>query len=160
MLMDHYLFDFRPKQKTPAEACVFAEGKLDPLEAEFHRAGISGHLSLFEIDSVHEHLPRLHLRDLLFPDRPDLWLTDINLSASFRHLGPALFFTRVLSLRDLNLTGGFSLAFDLSRKTALLDGYQRAMWSTPRDKQTQHRARHFYAQYLRYGLPQLFGETN
>ena len=159
MLMDFFLFDYRPKGKTPAEACVFAEGELDPLEAEFHRAGTSGHLSFFEIDGAHEQLPRIRLRDLLDPNRPHLWLTDINLSTSFRQLGPALLFTRVLSIRDLNLTGGFSLAFEIGRKTALLDGYKRAMWSIPSAKQAQRRTPYFYAQHLRYGLPQTFGET-
>ena len=159
MLMDFFLFDYRPKGKTPSEACVFAEGELEPLEAEFHRAGTTGHLSLFEIDSVHEQLPRIRLCDLLYPHRPHLWLTDINLSASFRQLGPALLFTRILSLRDLNLTGGSSLPFAIDRKSALLDGYKRAMWSIPRAKQAQRLTPYFYAQYLRYGLPQAFGET-
>jgi hypothetical protein len=159
MLMDFFLFDYRLHRKAPIEACVFTEGELNTLEEEYHRASLSGHLSLFEIDDIHEQLPRIHLRDLLFPDRPGLWLTDINLSASFRQQGPALIFTRILSLRDLNLTGGVSFSFDITWKTALIDGYQRAMWPIPRAKQPQRRIPHFYAQYLRFGLPQAFGET-
>lgn len=158
MLMDFFLFDYRPKRMSPAESCIFDDGELKPLEAEFHRAAIAGHLSLFEVVGLHEHLPRIRLQDLLHRDRADLWLTDINLSASFHRLGPALIFTRVVTLRELNLTGGFSFVFDIRHKAPLIDGYQRAMWSVPRAKQGERRTPHFYAQHLLHGTPQTFGD--
>jgi hypothetical protein len=88
-LYDFYLYDFRPAGKNIVESCTFAEGELDPIEAEFHQAALAARSSCFEVVTVHESEPKTLLRDRLDPTAPELWLTDLGFAASFRRLGRA-----------------------------------------------------------------------
>lgn len=160
VLTDYFLFDFRPKQQSVAESCVFAPGELAPLEAEFHRANLASRTSLFEVTHVHDHEPRILLRDRLTPTPSELWLTDLSLSDTFRRFGGRLLlFTRVVSLHGLHITGGFSFVFDPKHESALVEGYRRDMWSVPEPLRTRRRTGYFLALNRKYGLPQDYADV-
>lgn len=73
LLMDFYLFDYRPDGKSVAEVCALAPGALTPDEEEFHRAALASRTSLFEAVAAHGREPQILLRDLLNPDAPEFW---------------------------------------------------------------------------------------
>lgn len=159
VLMDYYLLDYRPDGKSGAENCVFSAGELTPLEAEFHQANLVSRTSLFEAAAVRDDEPKILLRDRLDKDAPDCWLTDLGLADSFRHLGKVLLFTRVVSLRGLHMTGGFSFAFDQKHEVALIDAYRRAMWSVPEARRAQRNTGHFLGLSRTFGLPQVYEDV-
>lgn len=153
VLMDFYLFDYRLDGKSVAESCNFAPGELAPLESDHHHACLASRTSLFEITHVHNQEPKILLRDRLEKDRPELWLTDIGLSDSFRRLGGRAFmFTRVLSLHGHHTTGGFSFVFDPRHEFALVDGYRREMWSASASQQPARRTIFFFRLNRKFGL--------
>ncbi len=154
-LVDFYLFDFRPKGKSLAESCVFAPGELTPLESEIHRDNLASRTSLFEIREVHAELPHMLLRDRLNPAAPDLWLTDLSLSATFRRRDRQTFiFTRAIAHRSIHHTGGFSFLFEEKTGIALVDEYRRAMWSVPAPLRDRRRTGWFLLRNRQHGLPQ------
>ncbi len=155
MLMDFYLLDYRPDGRSVAESCVFAPGGLTPVEAEWHRAFLASRTSLFEITAVHNHEPRILLRDRLGQEAAVFWLTDIGLGDSFRRIGSKAFlFTRVVSLRGLHLTGGFSFVFDPKHEAQLVDAYRREIWSVPLSRQDCRRTGYFLNLNRKFGLAQ------
>ncbi len=143
VLMDYLLIDYRPDGKSLVESCVFPADELTPLEIEWHEAVLTSRTSLFEVAGVHEHEPKILLRDRLKKEAPDLWLIDLGLSESCRKMGKCLIFTRVNSLRGLHMTGGFSFIFDLMDEFALTDGYRREMWSVAASLQERRRTAYF-----------------
>ena len=160
VLMDYYLFDYRPVDKSVAESCLFAPDQLTPLEADLHLANLASRTSLFEAVAVHDHEPKILLRDRLNKDAPDLWLTDLGLSDSFRRIGgKVLLFTRVISLHGLHITGGSSFVFEPKREFALVDGYSRAMWSVPARHRDHRRTSYFLGLNRRFGLAQALADV-
>ena len=160
VLMDYYLFDYRPKDRSVAESCVFVPGDLTPLEAGVHKANLASRTSLFEVTHVHDREPKILLRDRLNRDAPELWLIDLGLSDTFRRLGgKALLFTRVVSSRGLHMTGGFSFVFEPKHEFALIDGYRRAMWSVPLARQDQRRTSYFLGLNRKFGLEQAYADV-
>ncbi len=154
-LVDFCLFDYRPKGKSLAESCVFAPGDLSPLESEVHRDKLDSRTSLFEVCAVHAEQPKMLLRDRLNPAAPDLWLTDLSLSATFRRLDRKVFiFTRAIAHHSIHYTGGFSFIFEEKSGTALIDEYRRAMWSVPAPLRDRRRTGWFLHRNRQHGLPQ------
>lgn len=158
LLMDFYLFDYRPDGKSVAEVCAFAPGVLTPDEEEFHRAALASRTSLFEAVAAHEREPQILLRDLLAPEAPEFWLTDIGLSDSLRRLGKMLFFTRVISLRGLHMTGGFNFVFEAKHGPALIDAYRRETWSAPAAHRNNRRTIFFLDWHRRHGLESAYAD--
>ncbi len=160
VLMDFYLFDYRPKDRSAAESCVFSSGELTPLETEVHQANLGSRTSLFEVIHLHEREPKILLHDRLHREQPDLWLIDLGLSDTFRRLGGrALLYTRVVSLQGLHMTGGFAFVFDPKHEFALIDGYRRAMWSIPAARQDRQRTGYFLGLNRGLGLPQAYADV-
>lgn len=158
LLMDFYLLDYRPEGTSVLESCAFAAGELTPNEAEAHQAMAASRTSLFEAVAVHEREPKIRLRDRLDPATPDLWLTDLGLAASLARLGNTLLFTRVISLRGLHMTGGFSFVFEVKHESVLIDGYRREIWSTPAAHRNHRRTIFFLDRHRHYGLESTYAD--
>jgi hypothetical protein len=156
VLMDYFLFDYCPDGKSLAESCVFTPGELTPIEAEFHQANLVSRTSLFEVTGVHDREPKILLRDRLTKDTPELWLTDVGLSETFRRMRQILLYTRVVNLKGLHFTGGFSFVFDLKHASALTDGYGRAMWSIPESRRAHRRTGFFLGLNRKIGMEQAY----
>lgn len=160
VMMDYYLLNYRPREKTLAETVSFAPGELAPLEAAFHEACLASRTSLYLITAVQDAHPRIQLRDRLQPDRPELWLTDIALADSFRRIGgQALLFTRVVAAQGLHFTGGFSFVFEPKHEATLLDAYRRALWQVAAHRRDEHRTGFFLGMNRRYGHQQDFADV-
>ena len=160
ILADYYLFDYRPAGKSLAETCEFPPGELTPLEAEVHEAKLASHTSLFEVAALHDEGPKILLRDRLNKDTPELWLTDLALSESFRRNGArVLMFTRIVSLHGVHMTGGFAVTFDPKYELALVDGYRREMWSVPLPLQAHRRTIYFLRLGRKFGHPSAYADV-
>lgn len=159
LLFDFYLLDYRPDGKSLVESCAFAPGELTPDEAAFHQAITASRTSLFETMAVHDREPQILLRDRLNPEAPEFWLTDLGLSDSLRRLGKVVFFTRVISLRGLHMTGGFSFVYEAKHALALIDGYRRAIWSAPAARHDHRRTIFFFDRHRRHGLETTYADA-
>jgi hypothetical protein len=160
VLTDYYLFDYRPDGESLAESITFSPGELTELELVFHEANLTSRTSLFEIVRAHAQNPTILLRDLLNPAVPEVWLTDLGFSDSFRRFGGRrLMFTRVVSARGLHVTGGFSFIFDGKHESALVDGYRRAMWSVAPQHHDHRRTGYFLALNRKLGLAQRYADV-
>ncbi|MGH8017418.1 MAG: hypothetical protein ACREIA_03880 [Opitutaceae bacterium] len=154
LLMDYFLLEYRQGGKSIAESCVFAPGELTAAEAEYHQAVLASRTSLFAVTGTHDHEPMLRLRDLLEPEAAEIWLTDLGFAASIRRLSKhPLLFTRVVPVRSLHITGGFSFLFDPGQEPALVDGYRRAMWPVPVPHRSHRRTSFFLDRSRRLGQP-------
>jgi hypothetical protein len=153
-LVDYYLFDYRPNGKSLVESCVFAPGELTPLESEIHRANLASGTSLYEVAEVHAQQPKFLLRDRLNP-ASDLWLIDLNLSATFRRFDRKVFmFTRVVTHGEIHCTSGYSFIFEEKVGHALAEEYRRATWSVPAPLRDRRRIGWFLHRNRQHGLPQ------
>jgi hypothetical protein len=160
VLMDYYLFDYRPEQRSLAETATFAPGELDDLEAAFHQGCLASRTSLFELLSVHDHEPRILLRDLLKPDSPEIWLTDLSFSASVRRFGArGLLFTRPIPAQGMHISGGFLMVFESRHRSAIMDGYRRAMWAVAPKYHDHRRTGFFLALNRKLGRPQGYADV-
>jgi len=66
--------------------------------------------------------------------------------------GRALIFTRVMSLHDLDMTGGYSFVFEPKEEFRLVGGYRRLMWKVPPARQSERRLIYFFQMNQRHGL--------
>jgi hypothetical protein len=144
ILHDFYLHDYRPAGKNVIESCTFADGELTLLEAEFQQAALAARSSCFEVVTVHETEPKTLLRERLDPAGAEVWLTDFGFSASFRRLGRAFLFTRLIAPRGVPMTTGFGFVFDPRHESALVDGCRRALWSASTLAQRSSRRMAFF----------------
>jgi hypothetical protein len=160
VLMDNLLCDYRPGQNSLVESCVFEAGALAPLEAGWHQALVASRTSLFAVTEINFAASQILLRDLLLPAAPDFWITDIGFAQSFHHnkIKP-LVFTRVVSLRDIHLTGGFSFLFEAKHQDKLVEGYHEAFGMTTPAQAERRRTRHFLRQNRQLGEPQAYADV-
>jgi hypothetical protein len=157
MLMDFYIFDFRPAGRSLAESAAFAPGELTEFEAAFHDGGLASRTSLYLAVRVAPAASQILLRDQLAPGQPEVGLTDLNLAASVARIGgQILLFTRVVSALGLHVTGGFSFVFDPKHGSALVDGYRRSKWPVAPRLHDSRRTAYFLGRYRRIGIPKTY----
>ncbi|MDO8538845.1 MAG: hypothetical protein Q7S40_00280 [Opitutaceae bacterium] len=160
VLMDYFLFDYRPEGKSVVESCVFAPGEFTRLEADLHQAKMQSRTSLFEVVAVHEREPKLILRDRLVKGVPDIDLIDVGFSETVRRSDARrLLFIRLISVHGLHMTSGFSFTFDPRHEFALIDEYRRALWSAPAQHQAHRRMVYYLGLKRRIGLPQAYADV-
>ena len=73
-------------------------------------------------------------------------------------MGRTLIFMRVVSLQGVNMSGGFSFAFEPKHEFALIDEYRRAMFSAPAALQDRRRTAYYLGLKRRFGMPGGYAE--
>jgi hypothetical protein len=104
--------------------------------------------------------PQLRLRDLLAPDQPDVWLTDLGLSDSMRRYDSKLaLFCRLITVRDFVMTSGFSFGFEPERVPGILQAYRQKMKKVPPDALPEARFVFFFQKHRQCGLDQAYQDV-
>ena len=112
--------------------------------------------SFFQIEAVAPDQPELRLRDLLAPDQPDVWVTDLGLSDSFRAGGWLALFCRLLTVRDITMTSGFSFGFATKFSPGILQAYRQKTKRVPPAQLAEARFVFFYRKHRQCGIEQTY----
>jgi len=125
---DFWSHEYRVNGKTLVEHVDPAAAGLDALETEVLEAARRTHASFFQIEAVAPAEPQLRLRDLLEPERPEVWLTDIGFSDSMRrHRARPALYCRLITVRGITMTTGFNFGFEPERVPGILQAYRQKM---------------------------------
>lgn len=158
--MDFWFSEYRVQGKSLAESVDPVAAGLSPLETESLAACCQSRTSLFLADMVKPAEHQIRLRDLLAPEHPDVWLTDLGLSDSLLRIGlrPALF-CRLLVVRGIVMTSGFSFLFDPVRVPGLLDSYHKRSKKVPPADWPEARFVFFFQKFLQFGEDQIYEDV-
>ena len=117
-LMDFMVFE-KPTQNAPAFKRFYnSNPKLNDLQQENMNGIFNNYSSLFEVKSADSIGNSIILEDLLDASRKEFVLMDIGMSKTAR--AGFIFYTRLIPIRDINMTSGASFIFDEIYKEKLL----------------------------------------
>ena len=157
---DFWFHEYRVNGKSLVESVDPVAAGLSPLEAEVLAAHCCSSTSFFEITAVLPVAHQLRLRDLLNRDRPEVLLTDHGLSESAERLGARLaLFCRLLEVRGISMTSGFSFGFLPERTPGILQAYQQKTKKVPPDELSQARFVFFFGKHRQFGEEQEFRDV-
>jgi hypothetical protein len=154
---DFWSYEYRVNGKSLVESAEPAASGLEPLEMEVLEASRKARTSFFQVEAVAPTEPQLRLRDLLEPDRPEVSLTDLGLSDSFRRFGFGLaLFCRTVTVRDITMTTGFSFAFESDRVPGILQAYRQKTKKVPPDALPEAQFVFFFQKFRQLGVEQAY----
>jgi hypothetical protein len=157
---DFWTHEYRVDGKTLVEHVDPAAAGLNALETEVLQAARQARASFFQIEEVAPAEPRLRLRDLLEPDRPDVWLTDLGLSDSMRRFRAKLaLFCRLITVRDITMTSGFSFGFEPERVPGILQACRQKTKKVPPDALAETRFIFFFQKFQQLGIEQSYQDV-
>jgi hypothetical protein len=157
---DFWTHEYRVDGKTLVEHVDPAAAGLDALETELLEAARHARASFFQIEGVAPAEPRLRLRDLLEPDRPDVWLTDLGLSDSMRRFRAKLaLFCRLITVQGITMTSGFSFGFEPERVPGMLQAYRQKMKKVPPEALAEARFVFFFHKFHQFGIEQSYQDV-
>lgn len=157
---DFWSHEYRLDGKTLVEHVDPAAAGLDALETEVLDAALRAYVSFFQIEEVAPAEPRMRLRDLLEPDRPDVWLTDIGLSDSMRRYRAKLaLYCRLLTVRSTTMTSGFSFGFEPECVPGILQAYRQKMKKASPEGLSEARFVFFFQKFRQLGIEQSYRDV-
>jgi len=157
---DFWFHEYRVNGKSLVESVDPVAAGLSPLEAEVLAAHCRSSTSYFATEAVLPGERQVRLRDLLNPARPEVLLTDHGLSESMGRLGTRLaLFCRVLEIRGVTMTSGFSFAFQPVRSPGILQAYRQKMKKVATTELPQARFVFFFGKYRQFGEEQEFRDV-
>ncbi|MHA1492234.1 MAG: DUF6398 domain-containing protein [Promethearchaeota archaeon] len=121
ILLDFALNDYKVNNKNAVEIYREKSGLQNKIEKEILEALISSHTSLFEIKNVLIREKIIFLNDVL-KKRDNIRLIDISLSQAV--YPGLLLFTRLVSLKEFNMTSGVNFIFPNGLERYLVDEYK------------------------------------
>ena len=129
-LMDFIVFE-KSTQNIPAfKRFQMSNPELNDLQQENMNGIFNNYSSLFEVKSTDPTGNTVILEDLLDANRKEFVLMDIGMSKTAR---PGfIFYTRLIPIRDINMTSGASFIFDEIHKDKLLSAISFAAFKKRR----------------------------
>lgn len=141
VLMDFALNDYKVDNQNTVKLYRDTIGWKNDIEKELLDAHLASYTSLFKVTSISKKECTLLLNDLLTKE-DDIQLIDINFSRSA--LPGILLFTRLIPLKDFNMTSGVSFAFPGHVEQHLLRGYEALSKKVKSDDEAVKRFVSFY----------------
>ncbi len=157
---DFWLHEYRVNGHSLVEAADAASLGCTPLEAEVIEAMRRSRTSLFAVEGVVPAEHQLRLRDLLEPDQPEIRLTDMGFSQSIAQLPIAVvFFCRLVLVRGICMSSGFSFLFTADRAPGLLQAYRQKMKKVPPSELPEQRFVFFFRKHRQLGEAQRYEDV-
>jgi len=116
-LTDYLIFERNKKGTRFIQKFYDSDVELPDLEEELLEAMLDSHASLFEVNKIDSENYTLILTDILDKNRKEYKLFDLGYSQTAK-LGH-IFFTRLLPVREVNITSGLMFLFDSIHKDRL-----------------------------------------
>ncbi len=117
-MMDLMVFEKISPNIPACKRFQMSNPKLNDLQQENLNGALNNYSSLFEVKSIDSIGNTVVLGDLLDANRNEYLLMDIGMSKTAR-LG-SIFYTRLIPIRDINMTSGASFIFEKIYKDKLL----------------------------------------
>jgi hypothetical protein len=157
---DFWFHEYQVNGKSLAQSVDPVAAKLTPLEAEVLAAHAPARTSFFLTEAVLPEQHQVRLRDLLEPQASEILLTDLGLSESLAHSGARLaFYCRLVTLRGITMTSGFSFLFRSERVTGLLQAYRQKMKKVTPENLPEQRFIFFFQKYRQMGEEQRYQDV-
>ncbi len=129
-LMDFMVFEKISSNLPACKRFQMSNPKLNALQQEHLDGILNNYSSLFEVKSIDSVGNTLVLEDLLDPGKKEYLLMDIGMSKTMQ--AGFILFTRLIPIRDINMTSGVSFAFDRAYKEILLSAHSFASFKKRR----------------------------
>jgi hypothetical protein len=157
---DFWFHEYRLNGKSLVETVDPCAAGLEPLETEVLEAHRRSRTSFVATEDVPPGEHTIRLRDLLEPGRPEIVLTDIGLSGSMRQIGVHLaLFTRLVVVRGITMTSGFSFGFEPERVPGILQAYRQHMKKVLPSDASEARFVFFFQKYRQLGVEQEYQDV-
>ena len=158
--LDFWFHEYRVNGKSLVESVNSVAAGLEPLEAEVLEAHCRARTSFFVKEDVLPKDHQVRLRDLLAPDHPEVLLTDMGMSESMRRSGSRLaLFCRLLVVRGLAMTSGFSFGFEPEHVPGILQAYRQRMKKVAPTDVSEARFVFFFQKHRQQGVEQAFQDV-
>jgi len=158
---DFWFHEYRLNGKSLVESVDAVAARLEPLEVEVLEAHRHARSSFFATEAVSAGEDQVRLRDLLEPDRPELLLTDIGLSGSMHGMRLRLaLFCRLVVVRGITMTSGFSFGFESERVPGILQAYRQKMKKVLPPDLSEARFVFFFQKHRQFGVEQEYRDVN
>ena len=158
---DFWFHEYQANGKSLAESVDPVAAGLEPLEVEVLEAHRRSRTSFFQTEGVLPGEQQVRLRDLLDPDRPEVLLTDIGLSESMHRLRLRLaLFCRLVVVRGITMTSGFSFGFEPERLPGILDAHRQKMKKVPPAGVSEARFVFFFQKHRQLGVDQEYRDVH
>lgn len=157
---DFWLLEYRVNGKSLAESTDPAAAELTSAETEALEALRQSRTSLFQTETVFPNEHQVALRDLLEPHQPVVRLTDIGFSQSLSRFNIRLVvFCRLVTVRGITMTSGFSFIFQLEHLPGLLQAYRQKMKDVPPTDLPEQRFVFFFQKHRQFGEDQQYEDV-
>jgi hypothetical protein len=151
VLMDFALNDYRYVNRNIIEKYQEKFGGTDQIEKNILNALTNSYTSLFKIVTIKPWEITLELKDLLNDKVDNIKLTDIAFSSSLPKKD-LLIFTRIISFKDFNMTGGVSFIFPADKTNFLIKQYNKKISSNKLGSEAVRRFVIFYELNKKHGI--------
>lgn len=149
-LMDFMVFE-KPANYAPAYQRFYdSNPKLTELQQENLNGILNFHSSLFEVKHIDSTNHTIVFVDILDEDKKEYLLMDVGLSRT-TSVG-LIFYTRLIPIRDINMTSGLAFVFDNSLKEKLLSAISLASFKKRRKLTSTEMFLLFYEKNRQHGL--------
>ena len=157
---DFWFHEYRVNGKSLMESVDPVAAGLEPLETEVLEAHRQARTSFFATEAVVPGSHQVRLRDLLEPDRPEMLLTDMGLSDSMQRLGMRLaLFCRLLVVRGLAMTSGFSFGFEPEHVPGILQAHRQRLKKVAPQDLSEARFVFFFQKHRQRGVEQAYQDV-
>jgi len=157
---DFWFHEYRVNGKSLAESVDPVAAGLEPLEAEVLTAHLQARTSFWMTQAVEPLDHQVHLRNLLEPEAPEVLLTDIGLSDSLHRFRLRLaLFCRLVVVRGITMTSGFTFGFQPERAPGILQAYRQKTKKLPAADLAEARFVFFFQKYRHSGEEQEFRDV-
>ena len=157
---DFWMHEYRVDGKSLAESVDPTLEPFTPLEKEIIQAHRQSRTSLFEAVTVYRAERQVGLRDLLEPERGEIRLTDFGMSDTLNRVRARLvLFTRLVTVRQITMTGGFSFSFEPTRAPGMLQAYRQKMKKVPAAQLSEQRFIFFFQKHRQMGIEQRYQDV-
>jgi hypothetical protein len=158
---DFWFHEYRVNGKSLVESVDPVAAGLEPLEVEVLAAHRHARSSFFQTEAVSPGEHQVRLRDLLEPDRPEVLLTDIGLSDSMDRMRARLaLFCRLVVVRGITMTSGFSFGFEPERVPGILQAHRQKMKKVLPADLSEARFVFFFQKHRQLGVEQEYQEVS
>jgi hypothetical protein len=146
--------EFQFEGKSAVERFSPGPDELTTLQSDVLNGLRSSRTSLFQVTGVNSSAHQIKLHDLLDSSKEDLFLTDMQFAACLQRVFvPPLIFTRVVTVSDITMTGGFFFPFEPANGPGLLQAYRQKMKKVLPPELARERFVFFYKKFRQIGLP-------
>lgn len=157
---DFWMHEYRVNGKSMAESVDLEPGPYTPLEIEILQAHRESRTSLFEAVTGYRAERQIGLRDLLEPERGEIRLTDFGLSDTLHRVRTRrVMFTRLVTVRQITMTSGFTFSFEPARAPGILQAYGQKMKKVPAEQLAEERFIFFFRKHRQFGVEQRYQDV-